>query len=51
MQVYNVVKFRVKQGEEAAFLDAHRHLRTHWRAELLEGAAFGAVLDVDPLAV
>jgi quinol monooxygenase YgiN len=30
MQVYNVVKFRVKPGEEDAFLDAHRNGRAKW---------------------
>lgn len=30
MQVYNVVKFRVKPGEEAAFLDAHRDGKAKW---------------------
>jgi hypothetical protein len=30
MQVYNVVKFKVKQGEEAAFLDAHRNGKAKW---------------------
>ena len=30
MQVYNVVKFRVKAGEEAAFLDAHRDGKAKW---------------------
>lgn len=30
MQVYNVVKFRVKLGEEAAFLDAHRNGKAKW---------------------
>ncbi|TKT70017.1 DUF718 domain-containing protein [Afipia massiliensis] len=30
MQVYNVVKFRVKSGEEAAFLDAHRNGKAKW---------------------
>ena len=30
MQVYNVVKFKVKAGEEAAFLDAHRGGKAKW---------------------
>jgi hypothetical protein len=30
MQVYNVVKFKVKSGEEAAFLDAHRNGKAKW---------------------
>jgi quinol monooxygenase YgiN len=30
MQVYNVVKFKVKPGEEAAFLDAHRNGKAKW---------------------
>ena len=30
MQVYNVVKFKVKPGEEAAFLDAHRGGKAKW---------------------
>jgi len=30
MQVYNVVKFMVKPGEEAAFLDAHRNGKAKW---------------------
>ncbi|MGY8711208.1 DUF718 domain-containing protein [Bradyrhizobium sp. 18BD] len=30
MQVYNVVKFRVKRGKEAAFLDAHRDGKAKW---------------------
>lgn len=30
MQVYNVVKFKVKLGEEAAFLDAHRNGKAKW---------------------
>ena len=30
MNVYNVVKFRVKSGEETAFLDAHRNGRAKW---------------------
>jgi hypothetical protein len=30
MQVYNVVKFKVKAGEEAAFLDAHRSGKAKW---------------------
>ena len=27
MTAYNVVRFRVKQGREQEFLDAHRHLK------------------------
>lgn len=30
MQVYNVVKFRVKPGAEVAFLDAHRDGKAKW---------------------
>ena len=30
MQVYNVVKFRVKSGKEADFLDAHRDGKAKW---------------------
>jgi hypothetical protein len=30
MQVHNVVKFRVKPGEEGAFLDAHRNGQARW---------------------
>lgn len=30
MQVYNVVKFKVKSGEQAAFLDAHRNGKAKW---------------------
>ena len=30
MQVYNVVKFKVKPGEEAAFLDAHSNGKAKW---------------------
>ena len=30
MQVYNVVKFKVKAGAEAAFLDAHRDGKAKW---------------------
>ncbi|MBB4361793.1 quinol monooxygenase YgiN [Bradyrhizobium sp. CIR18] len=30
MQVYNVVRFKVKPGEEAAFLDAHRNGKAKW---------------------
>ena len=30
MQIYNVVKFKVKQGQEAAFLDAHRDGKAKW---------------------
>lgn len=30
MQVYNVVKFKVRSGEEAAFLDAHRNGKAKW---------------------
>ena len=30
MQVYNVVKFRVKSGEETAFLGAHRNGKAKW---------------------
>jgi len=30
MQAYNVVKFKVKAGEEAAFLDAHRDGKAKW---------------------
>jgi hypothetical protein len=30
MQVYNVVKFKVKAGEEAAFLEAHRNGQARW---------------------
>ena len=30
MQVYSVVKFKVKAGEEAAFLDAHRDGKANW---------------------
>ena len=30
MLVYNVVKFRVKSGEQAAFLDAHRNGKAKW---------------------
>jgi len=30
MQVYNVVKFKVKSGAEATFLDAHRDGKAKW---------------------
>ena len=30
MQVYNVVKFKVKPGQQAAFLDAHRNGKAKW---------------------
>jgi hypothetical protein len=30
MQVYNVVKFKVKPDAEAAFLDAHRNGKAKW---------------------
>jgi hypothetical protein len=30
MKVCNVVKFRVKSGEEESFLDAHRHGKAKW---------------------
>ena len=30
MQVYNVVKFKVKAGQEAAFLDAHSGGKAKW---------------------
>jgi hypothetical protein len=30
MQVYNVVRFKVKAGQEAAFLDAHRGGKAKW---------------------
>ena len=30
MKVYNVVKFKVKPGEEPAFLDAHRDGKAKW---------------------
>ena len=30
MQFLNVVRFKVKAGEEAAFLDAHRNGRAKW---------------------
>jgi len=30
MKVYNVVKFKVKPGEEPAFLDAHRNGKAKW---------------------
>ncbi|AWL92174.1 MULTISPECIES: antibiotic biosynthesis monooxygenase family protein [Bradyrhizobium] len=30
MHVYNVVRFKVKPGEEAAFLDAHRNGKAKW---------------------
>ncbi|MBN8989300.1 MAG: DUF718 domain-containing protein [Rhizobiales bacterium] len=30
MTVYNVVKFKVKPGEETAFLDAHRGGKAKW---------------------
>ncbi|WP_439393013.1 DUF718 domain-containing protein [Bradyrhizobium sp. PMVTL-01] len=30
MQVYNVVKFKIKPGEEAAFLNAHRDGKAKW---------------------
>ena len=30
MQVYNVVRFKVKAGGEAAFLDAHRNGKARW---------------------
>lgn len=30
MQVYNVVKFKVKPGQEAAFLDAHSDGKAKW---------------------
>lgn len=30
MQVYNVVKFKVRSGEEAAFLEAHRNGKAKW---------------------
>jgi len=30
MQIYNVVKFKVKQGQEAAFLHAHRDGKAKW---------------------
>ena len=32
MQVYNVVRFKVKAGEEAAFLDAHSNGKANGRA-------------------
>ena len=37
--------------DDRAILDAHRELRGHGGAQLLEGAALGAVLHEDPLAV
>jgi quinol monooxygenase YgiN len=30
MQVHNVVKFKVKPGQEAAFLDAHKNGKAKW---------------------
>jgi hypothetical protein len=30
MSVFNVVKFRVKSGQEARFLDAHRDGKANW---------------------
>ncbi len=30
MQVYNVVRFKVKAGQEAAFLDAHSNGKAKW---------------------
>jgi quinol monooxygenase YgiN len=30
MQIYNVVKFKIKAGEEAAFLNAHRDGKAKW---------------------
>ena len=30
MRAFNVVKFRVKPGREAEFIDAHRGLSTKW---------------------
>ncbi|HKU07121.1 MAG TPA: DUF718 domain-containing protein [Bradyrhizobium sp.] len=30
MQVYNVVRFKVKAGQEGAFLDAHRDGKAKW---------------------
>ncbi len=30
MQIYNVVKFKVKAGKEAAFLDAHSDGKAKW---------------------
>jgi hypothetical protein len=39
MQVYNVVRFKVKAGEEAAFLDAHRNGKAKW-----PGLAHGVII-------
>ena len=30
MQVYNVVKFKVRSGEEEPFLEAHRNGKAKW---------------------
>ena len=30
MEVYNVVRFKVKPGQEQAFLDAHRDGKAKW---------------------
>ena len=30
MQVFNVVRFKVRSGEEAAFLEAHRNGKAKW---------------------
>jgi hypothetical protein len=30
MQVYNVVRFKVKKGQDAAFLDAHSNGKAKW---------------------
>jgi hypothetical protein len=36
MSVFNIVKFRVKPGQESQFLDAHRDGKANWRG-LLRG--------------
>jgi hypothetical protein len=40
MSMFNVVKFRVKPGQDAAFLDAHRDGKANWPG-LVSGVIIG----------
>lgn len=45
MRAFNVVKFRIKSGHEAAFLDAHRDGKAKW-----PGLAQGAIIKTGDLS-
>ena len=45
MQVYNVVRFKVKAGQETAFLDAHSNGKAKW-----PGLEHGVIIKTGELA-